>query len=369
MFFPRLPIEIRLSIWEFSFPGPRILKIIERPLKMTFTDWWKGEAPDEYANWQNWMTRIKAPGDEDTELGKSMVSVSKWVENYNVIFGRTSNSVIPAMLLACKESHMSASKFYKRAFFASSGAIKGPGTFVDFERDTIYIDLETLTWKGITEPIAETDTEGGSPKASIEKRLEEVITFGDYDKVKHLAIPLFFDDKFVGHPSYRLNVHTRVLCQSVFFPQAEDLTLVVNDDIEYSRNDNDLAFIDTIDVQGSISAYNRFGSKLADLKNWGPVALHGDWERFSVSKLEALRRQPRFLKTLPKLSLKMPKRIECRIVVTQKVKEELEEWELRAKEVEQSLGYMEDEALSATCRKLPANQDLESQTSGADLDV
>ncbi|KAG4414940.1 hypothetical protein IFR04_011917 [Cadophora malorum] len=95
--FNRLPIELRLKIWEAALPGPRVVNIREKRLKKT-------------------------------RRGRDMVAL-------------TSDTKAPSVLFACRESYSVASKFYMPSFaFADSI----PETYFDHQRDILYLRFDTF---------------------------------------------------------------------------------------------------------------------------------------------------------------------------------------------------------------------------------
>jgi hypothetical protein len=152
--FPRfndLPKEIRLSIWEFAIPAPRLVEVIERDLA-TFpkdvvrqVDEWKAhpeELPQELkGTWKSdeeILERLELLAEQTpTWLGADELQMSEPLVN---IF---SPCRPPAMLFACRESNGVASKLYDRAFDTKDTALTFPQTYFDFDRDILYICWNT----------------------------------------------------------------------------------------------------------------------------------------------------------------------------------------------------------------------------------
>jgi hypothetical protein len=96
--FDRLPVEIRLQIWEAALPGPRIIHL---------------------EKWQGLF---------DRSLTFSVLEIS-------------SNTKAPSMLLATRESRLVASQFYIPSFAFEGSTTK---TYFNFHMDTLYFRLDTL---------------------------------------------------------------------------------------------------------------------------------------------------------------------------------------------------------------------------------
>lgn len=187
--FNKLPVEVRLMIWKFALPDPRIVYIKARRLR-TDDDpsWWKrvrsdkaiegpaGPAPypeaddaDDESSYDFFdiedyeldkierkmaCKRLLTPDDKFT--GRMTRADAKAIlmrpEKHRAIelpgihrpahlHGVYSESGIPSLLLVCKESFGVASKSYTAAFGAK-GAF--PQTYFDFHRDTLHIDFNSL---------------------------------------------------------------------------------------------------------------------------------------------------------------------------------------------------------------------------------
>ncbi|KAE8448349.1 hypothetical protein EG329_009593 [Mollisiaceae sp. DMI_Dod_QoI] len=106
--FPELPSELRLKIWEYALPGPRILGVGHK-------------------------TQYK------TIYGRAIPTIFEW---------RTSDPV-PSILHACHESREEALKNYRPSFGIP---LQQGKNYIDFSKETIYFggsgrgfrDLETL---------------------------------------------------------------------------------------------------------------------------------------------------------------------------------------------------------------------------------
>lgn len=95
--FNRLPIKLRLKIWEAALPDPRVINIRQKELRKT-----------------------RPRGD---------------------MMGVTSDTKAPSALFACGESYSVASKFCIPSF-AFADLI--PETYFDLKRDTLYLCFDTF---------------------------------------------------------------------------------------------------------------------------------------------------------------------------------------------------------------------------------
>lgn len=132
--FPRLPLELRLQIWNLALPGPRVVQVIE-------------------AKKRHMLTRQAS-------------------------YHWTSNSPSPILLRVCKESREEALRTYTAAF----GRNENDGrVYVDFDKDTVFFGrrdkLKTL--------ISHYGT------LEIESIIEEdFMTIPSFSRIKKLAVTL-----------------------------------------------------------------------------------------------------------------------------------------------------------------------------------
>jgi hypothetical protein len=125
--FKDLPKEIRLLIWTFALPGPRVVYLKQYALAADVA-----MVRDIRAG--NIVGTTSLDGIKDDRGG------------LDSLWGFRSPTPIPALLLACHESFEVASRSYSRQFSAL-GAI--PQTYFDFDRDILFIDTRSFTTKAV----------------------------------------------------------------------------------------------------------------------------------------------------------------------------------------------------------------------------
>lgn len=227
--FNKLPKEIRLMIWEFALPGPRIVFLRPRRLQ-----WFQCTRvfSDRHTD-----TQPKSPSTFEREDFKCFSDSSHHNGEYidaggspRDRFGFRSESSI-SMLYVCRESYCVASKIYRRAFGTKHAF---PQTWFSFELDTLYMHLEG--------------------------RVSNLKEIGDMENVRRMALRMGCD----GFPTTGLTrrfVSQRAnrLCGT--FPNLRTFTSVAQ------RHDDlctDLVFIDLKDISSLLELYSKSYDKDAE---------------------------------------------------------------------------------------------------------
>ncbi|KUJ24284.1 uncharacterized protein LY89DRAFT_776425 [Mollisia scopiformis] len=148
--FPDLPTELRRVIWKLALPGPRIVHLKQKLLKQPEGRWWERVRSD-VAMWECDKPFEENEPDSDKEVAaedEGTDSDSQQSSDFGVrmyrpdsLWGYSTETEIPAMLLACRESRDIALGFYQ-PLFASLGA--KAQVYFDPHRDTLFIDHETF---------------------------------------------------------------------------------------------------------------------------------------------------------------------------------------------------------------------------------
>ncbi|CZT07097.1 uncharacterized protein RAG0_12673 [Rhynchosporium agropyri] len=137
--FGRLPLEIRLMIWERALPGPRLVNIRQRPTRKTLLDYMEEKDYDlpsqnDHDETDGSEEGIRAWNNLSLELS---VAQDLPVPFYEArLFGLSSDSPTPPMTFVCWESYRVVSRYYTKAFACMGSS---PGTYFDFDVDTLYI--------------------------------------------------------------------------------------------------------------------------------------------------------------------------------------------------------------------------------------
>jgi hypothetical protein len=187
--FSKLPIELRLLIWRFSLPDPRIVKLrVAEQATDSELRWWRrvssdkaiDECEDDYDAphfdaediirldaevgeylydseeeenyWEDYVDgwnplvelrpRRKKPQKRILHnierIGPDAVPQEPWRRRPATLYGfqQQPSTSIPTPLLACREAHMAASLIYSKTF-SSLGAL--PQTYFDYKNDILFL--------------------------------------------------------------------------------------------------------------------------------------------------------------------------------------------------------------------------------------
>ncbi|KAF8861544.1 hypothetical protein BDZ45DRAFT_258901 [Acephala macrosclerotiorum] len=221
--FNRLPVELRLKIWEAALPGPRVVNIREKRLK-------KPRQPER--------EHI-----EETSPDFDLPTFSR----YNPV-GLTSDSEAPSLLFTCRESYNVASKFYVLSFTQATSI---PETYFDFHKDTLYLRYDTFT-------LLERDDAflGDWLDDWFDDFIGELeCTHDSYNlrRVQNLALLL--------EPSRHTDCHGILAFILGIFGNVRKLTLVVRHFDQEEDGQGDIQFIEPINVTETCHNYETFSTK------------------------------------------------------------------------------------------------------------
>lgn len=177
---------MRLAIWQFALPGPRVVDIAQRKLKKTIGEWeveknakWpclSGDAAHPFSvnfteddeielpDWSNDEDEVKEESNTNSwaDVGShaSMVEMQRratrsalgtviggnkydedYYQNANLV-GIHSNCEIPNITYVCKESYALVTEKYHAVFSTVYGKSQ---TLIDLERDTLYLRHDTFS--------------------------------------------------------------------------------------------------------------------------------------------------------------------------------------------------------------------------------
>jgi hypothetical protein len=152
--FPRLPKEVRLMIWHFALPGPRIVPLLLRPTKLCPHIWYRirSDVPIGTCAFGADFPCTGSFDDRPSLLSDDEVKVFDHLQQHFRRFqpgptyhppyqGFRSHCPQPALLSVCRESFEVASKLYSRHF---SNAGSYPETYFNFAIDTVHIDHDSM---------------------------------------------------------------------------------------------------------------------------------------------------------------------------------------------------------------------------------
>ncbi|THV51361.1 hypothetical protein BGAL_0113g00060 [Botrytis galanthina] len=262
--FQKLPLELRLIIWGLAKPAGRIIELdlLERS---TIKEEWNlarfPQAPDQSDDAEN--------GDENPV-------------RYNRLWGFKSNAPIPALLLACRESHGVAAKWYPRAFqcYADNPevlrfppAIQGPGsvslpqTYFNFQEDTLFITPDTFLprFNAENDKVTRIVYSLAQVPGHTISGVSRLVYDPDFSRIENLAIKLTSDQW-----NFQWDAHAEWLarCLERGFRDLKTLTIVVDhrlpspprqtQGVKMSKEDGaNLVYMDKlIDVQDACRFYH-----------------------------------------------------------------------------------------------------------------
>ncbi|KAI9650720.1 hypothetical protein NHQ30_000743 [Ciborinia camelliae] len=212
--FSGLPTEIRLRIWMYALPGPRIVYLYIVPSKH----------PQE------------TPFKISHTYGALICSLTCSLSEIKSGYAYKSPSTI-SLLYVCHEAHNVVRKFYTKAFATEDSSAK---TWFDFKIDTLLIDCWT--------PVL------GMPY------IPEAIWCPDFKKVRQLATSLY---PYVWQrPGY---VMQDTLCHETFkkFPNVKVFSLIHRRYKE--KHLGDLEFLDPIDIDTLLTHWSELPGNIAPL--------------------------------------------------------------------------------------------------------
>jgi len=156
--FSDLPVEVRLDIWELALPGPRIVHLKMKPLKVdpfiraghvssnwpitpeTPLEFSESEIPSKLDNFEAEREELKRASVVNMEPNTSTFDEFYIAHpesiNLSNLSGFYSDVPPPTILYVCHEAYEVVSKFYTKAFSAHCAL---PTTWFDFKRDTLLL--------------------------------------------------------------------------------------------------------------------------------------------------------------------------------------------------------------------------------------
>ncbi|KAJ8061626.1 hypothetical protein OCU04_009433 [Sclerotinia nivalis] len=216
--FPRIPIEVRLLIWEWAIPDPRVVLLntyntsrCEHAMVRVRSDM---VVPDRCQNddypHSNGTTCTGMDGVLSADVGIMDVVRTRIKDDDQL--GFSSEAKIPSLLLVCRESYEVASKRYQRAFPYEWSFAE---TYFDYERDILLLSEKQVRFAILPE----------DDKCHLMARSEAC-------KIRNLAL------RFRPNPRVSAIVDRVVKTEDLakllkLFCNVEDLTIVVENHLSY----------------------------------------------------------------------------------------------------------------------------------------
>jgi hypothetical protein len=146
--FPRLPQEIRLMIWHFALPGPRIVPLLLRPAKICPHIWYRIRS-DVPTGTCAFGAKFPCTGFFEKRPRKMKDDKWKLFLHFERFYGGLpyqgfrSDCPPPALLSVCHESRELASKLYSRHFSTAWACAE---TYFNLAIDTVHIDHNSVRY-------------------------------------------------------------------------------------------------------------------------------------------------------------------------------------------------------------------------------
>ncbi|KAK0105477.1 hypothetical protein ONS95_004158 [Cadophora gregata] len=153
--FQKLPLEVRLLIWEAALPGPRLVSICQRRLRKTFLDYKEEKGYD-------WPPMHDTEWNEDDELSEEQeeerrnarrdvcLALVDWFDVYddmNLFWQMNllciaSNCSPPNITYVCHEAYRVVARYYTKAFAYPDTL---PGAYINLDNDILYLREEDFS--------------------------------------------------------------------------------------------------------------------------------------------------------------------------------------------------------------------------------
>jgi hypothetical protein len=221
VYFSRLPLEMRIVIWEAAVPGPRIVEIRQKALQP--------------------IREIGIKGRRDA-LNRYHLSVN------DRFLGIRSVCRPPQLLFVCKESHGVASKHYKRIFDRSASP---PMTYFDFQRDILYLHHDLF----LLDEYAKTfDTVDKTGELSYAMR-----TCTDVENIIQVENLALFVGGALSRTPFPRHLKNHISALLMVFRGIKTLTLVLQSFQARSRKDKSiLCFMEPVDIDKGFRQFDEY---------------------------------------------------------------------------------------------------------------
>jgi hypothetical protein len=225
--FSLLPLELRLLIWQFALPGPRIVFLQPRRLQ-----WFRCTRVFSDRDIRKTLTSpVSFEGDFLPYSPEVDWENVKYGGNCYNRYGFTSYSSI-AMLYVCRESYSVASQVYERAFGTTTAFAE---TWFNFNLDTLYLDC-------------------ASSYILVPHDIK------DLDRVQHLALHCLASFRPIRPPegfTRRRDIESRGRIANRLFERMPSLKTYTSIAKRHGNSCNDLVFMDVKDIAGCLELYSQ----------------------------------------------------------------------------------------------------------------
>lgn len=243
--FPRIPVELRLLIWEWAIPDPRVVPLktyntsrCEHAMVRVRSDMFVPDRcqNDDYPH-SNGTTCTGMDGVLPADM--DVIGVVRTRIKDDDQLGFSSEAKIPSLLLVCKESHEVASKRYQRAFPYEWSFAE---TYFNYERDILLLSEKQIQFAILPEG---------------DKR--HFMAPSEARKIRNLALQ--FRPNLRASTIDDRDVKTKDLAKLLeLFCNVEDLTIVVDNHLPYghenglssSQNDNEPVLFEPIQINEAL---------------------------------------------------------------------------------------------------------------------
>lgn len=225
--FKELLTELRLAIWEYSLPGPRIVMVEPRIRRTETVNRVWDNKPNDIDN--------PAPDDDFFEPSGSRARHERERSEHGpeqLWIAQARGQHAPSILAVCRESHWVAAQIYTQMFGTPGNR---PGIWFSSQHDTLYL--------------------GGDYVDSLAMDYCKHINF---DGVKKLT----FKEFNWGSTQTHTPMYNCVLKVLSWFNSLEEVSIV--GDVRVSKHYEDLVFMDSLDVSRQVNYYSKPYSPAAD---------------------------------------------------------------------------------------------------------
>ncbi|KAH6674712.1 hypothetical protein B0J14DRAFT_20477 [Halenospora varia] len=367
--FPRfgdLPPEIRHMIWTSALPGPRIVELQQRNLKITVGEWYRNHGPGRYFDEKDATERLARYLFQE-EDGLRELQVLLGLPDWDPILGdpeilegrirkdhpeRTVTehlSLLPmqgfksrdpfpqSILSSCREAHQIASRIF-RPYFKTVGA--APETYLDCQHDIVYIRYPRFSsFMGSSYNISDTLLS-----------LSDTDTLHDVARIQNLAIQLTTMSDGEHARSYFQGEEFEYYLANLLsdFGGVRRLILVLTHICAESLDlkEEPFQFIAPYDVEATCEAYEEYITNFGSGNEGIPDMKYMRLEPFNAD-LKTLAEKLRECSDADRETYPIPQ-VEYKIAINAVTKERMDDLRKRCQEIDAKIGK-QDSSTATNC--------------------